>query len=119
MKATEFCKFFEFTIYKSHGIDEDGDEYNYIAVDDQGVFHSRYITDITEIANCFDSLLMDYIESNVEEDGFKYDDNRNGTYYEQLLEWLKEVNYYEWYIDVVSCLIDPRLIVDDVEEKWT
>ena len=117
MKATEFCKFFDFTIHKSHGFNEDGDEYNYYATDDQGTFDNRYAMDITYITDWFDSCLPDYIDSNVEEDGFKYDVDGNGSYYEQLLEWLKEVNYHEWCIDIVSCLIDSRLIVDDVEEE--
>ena len=121
MKATEFCKFFDFTLekgefeVKNDFIYDDG-VYKYRATDDQGVFADRYTNDITDITDWFDSCLQDYINDDVEEDGFVYVKEQPGSYYEQMLSWLKE-NGDTYYYYVVASLVDPRLIVDDLREE--
>ena len=42
MKATEFCKFFNFTLREESGV-KNGDEYAFIVIDDQGTLENRYI----------------------------------------------------------------------------
>ena len=118
MKATEFCKFFEFTLHKEHGFDEEDGEYNYIATDDQGTFHPRYAIDVNELTEMFDSMLKDYVDDNLEEDGFEYDDHI-GAYYEQALEWARQNEFYKEHapqmIEVLEALTEGRLEDDTVE----
>ena len=76
MKASEFCKFFDFTYEKEHGYaDTDfySGEYNYKATDDQGVFHDRLVKNVADFADEFDSMLQDYIQDDLEEQGFESD----------------------------------------------
>ena len=117
MKATAFCKFFEFTLYKEHGFDKEDGEYNYIAYDDQGVFHPRCVLKVDELTDAFDSMLKDYVNDNLEEDGFEYDDHKGG-YYEQALEWARQNKvyreYYPWIIEVIEALTEGKL-EDDTE----
>lgn len=121
MKATEFCKFFEFTLYKERGYaDEDYYEgkYNYKATDDQGVFHTRYVTDVTELADEFDSLLQDYVIDDLECQGFEPDIHEN--WYKQALTWCEENEEYKGtdIHQVIACLLNPDLIEDDTEEDY-
>ena len=120
MKATEFCKFFEFTLQKEHGYDEEYGEYNYVAYDDQGVFHPRYVTYVDELTDMFDSCLKDYIDDNLEEDGFKADEYC-GSYYQQALDWVKGLDVNEvnqliknCYTDILEALVTGTL-EDDAE----
>lgn len=118
MKATEFAKWFDFTIMLNTENEEDefGDVSKYIVEDDQSVFYTRHIDRITDLADCFDSMLMDYIDDAIEEHGFDYDENADGTYYEQALEWAKanEDKVYSGYIEMLECLVNPEFIEDDV-----
>lgn len=121
MKATEFCKFFEFTLEKEHGIIPEselyaGEEYNYIATDDQGVFHPRYVMKVDELIDAFDICLNDYIDSNLEEDGFEYDKEKevDETYYEQALKWAKKNKYSPCITEVIETLVSGEL-EDDTE----
>ncbi len=62
---------------------------NYILTDDQGCFSDIYVEDIEGISDCFDRLLPDYIDRTLEDYGFEYDDNKDGTYYQQAYKWIK------------------------------
>jgi hypothetical protein len=117
MKATEFCKFFEFTLVKKHGYDEDARVYNYMAVDDQGVFSNRYVYKVSDLADKFDSMIQDYIETDIEIAGFDYDSSKEETYYEQALDWCKANRDYKDTdtCEVIACLVNPELLEDDLE----
>ena len=128
MNATEFCNYFEFSIYKpsedvkKRYATEDGVIANFVMIDDQGVFHDRVCEKIEEIVDCFDSMLMDYVESTLEDFGFEYDQKSDLTYYEQAHQWLnsdagKELQGTDTY-KVVEALTDPSKIIDDVTEVF-
>lgn len=137
MKATEFCDFFEFSIariskeeykdikeddnhwYNFHWADENEDNI-YEVSDMQGVFEPRYINKVADLTECFDSMLNDYIDEDVEENGFTYDENNTEkTYYEQMIDWLPTSETYKnstGFIELVACLVNPWMIEDDAEE---
>ena len=126
MKATDFVNFFDFYIVTAKDyeeiIDEDiepeeTDDINYIAIDRQGVFQNRYIKNIRDIADCFDSMLTDYIDTEIEEDGFNYNPEIGTTYYEQALKWVNENPDDECYKDVIEALVHPETIIDDVTQE--
>ena len=128
MKATDFTEFFEFSISrieeKEVPFDDDcfvyalqnSDKY-YAVSDNQCTFRTRYIDNVSDLVECFDSMLDDYINMNIEEDGFSCCENDDRTYYEQALEWLENNDDYKntWTFDVVNCLVNPELIEDNVE----
>ncbi len=118
MKATEFCKFFDFTLYKKKGIDENGCIYNYIATDDQSAWHDRQAEKIDEIVDWFDACLDDYIIANLDEDGFEPKTDEN--YWEQALAWCEANDDYRETDthDVIACLLNPGLIEDDAEVDY-
>lgn len=89
MNAYEFCNFFDFTLNKESGIDEEGFHYEYIATDNQACFHDRTVDNVTLLAMNFDSMLTDYVDETIESCGFEYDETASGSYYEQALEWIK------------------------------
>ena len=119
MKATEFCNYFEFTLVRENGVTDDGKEYNYQVVDNQGTFDTKYIDKITELTDCFDSMLKDYIDDYIEENGFKYDKGSDRSYYEQALSWVVDTTLSEtnthW---VIAALADPETLADDTSEEW-
>ena len=121
MKATEFCKFFEFTLEKEHGIVPEadtfygGNEYNYIATDDQGVFNPRYAMEVNDLVDLFDICLKNYIDDNLEEDGFEFDkENTKEDYYEQALKWARENKYSPYIAEILEALVSGEL-EDDTE----
>lgn len=125
MKATEFAKFFEFTIQFATDFDEYGNEAKYEVIDDQGVFHTRYINKIEELIDCFDSMLDDYIFSIFEEDGYKFNEHEN--YFKQLEKWTQDKKEYEGIREIILCFIYPELIEEDLginkidkelEKRW-
>ena len=118
MKATEFCKFFDFTLEKCD-IDEYGDECGYKATDDQGVFYTRYVMDVKDLSDGFDSMLQDYIENDIEANGFDFDPTCDKqTYYEQALTWCdnNEIWKNTDTREIIACLVNPDLIEDDLED---
>lgn len=125
MKATEFCKFFDFTLVKEDGWKEwdystayEGN-YHYVATDDQGTFHTRYFDALEELVDGFDSCHYDYIDSSAEEDGFEYDENNTEkAYYEQMLDWMQSREDYKdtGVCEIVACLVNPWMLEDDTEE---
>ena len=132
MKATEFANFFEFSIQTKEDYGElpkglehdcfclcDIKDIKYVVTDDQGCFSNRYISDVRELADCFDPELPDYIDSNIEEDGFVYDEKSNDTYYEQALKWCDNNGQYIGIKDIIRALVDPSTIEDDVKEVST
>jgi hypothetical protein len=130
MKATDFANFFEFFIQtkKDYGdivlTNDDYDienkdipEIKYIVTDNQGIFHNRYIREIKELTDCFDSMLSDYIDSMIEEDGFEYDKDNKDTYYEQALKWCEKGNESEFFTDIIRALVNPSTIENDLQEN--
>jgi len=130
MKATEFADFFEFWIEPTDRktVEKANDEcvFNYAdlnadkfyrVVDGQGCFRTRYISDIKDLAECFDSLLNDYIDEDVESAGFEYSESNPKTYYEQMLDYMLKDKEYAGVCEIVRCLVNPSLIEDDVERK--
>lgn len=134
MKATEFAQFFDFTIYPREecvipqnlvGCGPfcmcEMDEIKYVVIDNQGIFQSRYISDVSQLSECFDSMLKDYIDDDIEDNGFVYNSKQKKTYYEQALEWLKKSSnemYKEGYLEeILKALTDPTTIEDDLKEK--
>lgn len=117
MKATDFCAFFEFTLERGENTDEYGETFKYYAADDQGVFQDRHFNDVKELVDMFDSCLNDYIDEYVEDElGFEYDDEKDGSYYEQLLGFLKECKdeyNCHCHYEIVNALVHPETIVDD------
>ena len=116
MKASDFCDFFEFTLFKGGYEDEDGITYPYMATDNQGTFEPRFVESVSELSNCFDSLLVDYINDDVESNGFVFDNDDFREYYVQLLEWINESEWYKdsYLANIVECLVDPLQIEDDM-----
>ena len=101
MKATDFAGFYDFGIEKvkwediseedkdENWLDEE-DEY-YAVYDEQGCFHTRYITDVKDLVTCFDSMDDDYLFDDAKECGFEYDDNDEDEEVIQLIKWC-EIN---------------------------
>ena len=91
---------------------EAGETYKYHAYDIQGVFNTRYVNELPELADYFDSMLFDYVDSLIEENGFNYDESADGSYYEQALAWistnddLKDTDTAE----VIAALVNPELL---------
>lgn len=127
MNASDFANFFDFSIewvenekvdendLFFHGtINENGTFTGYQVVDDQCVFDTRYIDEVRDLPECFDSLLVDYIDSDLEEYGyhsFPFDG------YENAKDWIKEncPDLKNTHIyNVICCLVNPELIFDDV-----
>lgn len=110
MKASEFCSFFDFTLVKENGyVDEDfySGDYQYRATDDQGVFHDRYAADVKDLADEFDSMLQDYVDDDLEYNGFE--PPATGDYYEAALQWLETSELKNTDIhDVVKVLVNPN-----------
>lgn len=114
MNAYEFCKFFDFTLEKESGINEDGDTYNYIATDDQAVFHDRTAYKVSGLTDLFDSMLPDYVDEECEYNGFEYDESQDGTFYEQALKWVKsDENYRDTDLaGVLEALVNPDSLTE-------
>lgn len=111
MKASEFCKFFDFTYEKEYGYaDTDfySGEYNYKATDDQGVFHDRLVKNVADFADEFDSMLQDYIQDDLDEQGFEPELNEN--YWKSALLWIGDNEYYKITKNVIECLLYPEKI---------
>lgn len=115
MKATEFANYFDFTIQFVTIPDEELFHYAYDVVDNQGVFYTREIDDVTELVDCFDSMLPDYVESVLEEHGFEPKMDQN--YWEQALEWIRNDEYLKDTDtrEIIECLMNSDLIENDVE----
>lgn len=124
MKATEFCSFFDFSIEMSpiEVVPEDEKEelngkWIYEITDNEGVFHTRYVDKITDITECFDSMIDDYIFGDLSEDK-DYDGSFDNL--ETVLKWLEadedRKRFYSRHYEVVRCILDPSLIEDNVEE---
>ena len=134
MKASDFCEFFEFSISKhkraemdkscfgGHFDWSDEDEPIVYAVrDDQGVFETRYINRVSQLVDCFDSMLPDYVDETLVENGFVYDEdaeaNAEAAYYEQARDYISNsCSYLQGTdtFDVIFCLTHRDYIEDDV-----
>ena len=119
MKATEFAEFFDFTIsLNTEGLVDDCDDEptKYIVEDNQWCFHTRFINEVDWLTECFDSMLMDYIEDYIEEHGFEYDDdNDERTYYEAAAEWIADTELRDTdTAHTIYCLAAYEEIEDDV-----
>lgn len=107
MTVYDFCKFFDFTCEKR------GD--CFVATDDQGVFHDREFYPASSASDCFDSMLIDYIEEPTEEYGFVYDETAVGTWYEQAEKWCdNNPDFPDYYADMIRVLANPDLITEEV-----
>ena len=126
MKATDFVARFEFSIRRipfeelpeEEKEEFEGDEVVYEVSDDQGVFDSRYINHVSDLVNCFDSMLNDYVNDNIEEDGFEYNEDTSWKgYYEQALDWCEQQEDYRnsYLKEIIRCLAYPSAIEDDTE----
>lgn len=116
MKATKFCEFFEFHIQPATEPDEYGNMYKYEVVDSQGIFDTRYVNEVKELPDCFDSLYDDYIFELFEEDGLEFSESENK--FQQIISAMENNDrYYNSHIkEIVNCILDGNLIEDDVEE---
>lgn len=122
MKASEFAKFFDMTITREDHLDEDGYTERFYVVDDQGVFPTKelYTVDgLPDIIN--DTMYKDYVDTALFEHGFEYDPNRKKRFYGQAFEFLmknkKDNEQLNVYYDIVSCILHPERIKDDVSPK--
>lgn len=119
MKATEFCNFFDFTLEKGnykvkHDVVYADGTYKYCATDDQVCFHDRYVNDVNDLASEFNSCLQDYVDDYIEEDGFEYDKEKEGSYYDQAVEFAEGI-YKEdsIFIHVLKVLNGTETLEDD------
>lgn len=123
MKATDFCKYFDFTLWvnDTNEKDEFGDTSKYLATDDQECFEPRYIDDVRELSDCFDSMLMDYVDSELYYHNFQYNSNSDKAFYEQAKEWIENtINnplFDSYTYEVICCLVNPNNIIDDLALK--
>lgn len=123
MNVIDFCKFFNFSIeiISIDEVSEDAreeydlqEEWVYEMVDDQGVFQTRYADNIADIADLFDSMLPDYVDSNLEEGGFTPDNYSETPVYEQAIEFFNGKPLEDSQLmQVVKVLADPSLLIDD------
>ena len=120
MKASEFCDFFEFTFAKEKGfIDDDNPdgyddlyegEYNYVACDNEGVFHKRHAKDLQDISDWFSSCIDENIDE-YGEYGFVYPNRAYGDW-EYVYEWMMKSpdfgpDNYETRIMKVAAGLEP------------
>lgn len=119
MKATEFCNFFDFTLEKGefevkNDIIYDDGVYKYCATDDQACWDDRYVNDVNDLASEFDSCLQNYVNDYIEEDGFEYDKEKDGSYYDQAVEFAEGI-YKEdsIFIHVLKVLNGTEELEDD------
>ena len=123
MKATDFCKYFDFTLWVNDTNEEDESGYvsKYIATDDQQVFHTRYLDDVGFLASCFDSMLIDYVDRKLYYYNFQCNSNSDKTFYEQAKEWIENtINnplFDSYTYEVICCLVNPNNIIDDLALK--
>ncbi|WP_026653540.1 hypothetical protein [Butyrivibrio proteoclasticus] len=118
MKATEFCRFFDFDIRREEGFSEFGSMYRFVITDTQGTVSAKYIVDIYDVTEAVDICLGAYIDETLLDYGFIPDENCNDGYYEQALKFITEgdgdaligTNTHK----VIECLCDPKKIEDDV-----
>ena len=90
MKATEFCKFFEFDLEKGEFKDEDGVNRKYCAIDDQDVFGNRYADNVSDLADAFDICIPDYVDEELEYNGFNPKNHEPSKYYLEANKWCKQ-----------------------------
>lgn len=123
MKATDFCKYFDFTLWINDTNEEDefGNTTKYFATDDQECFKPRYVDDVRELSDCFDSMLMDYVDTELYYHNFEYNPNTNKAFYEQAKEWIENtINnplFDSYTYEVICCLVNPDNIIDDLAPK--
>lgn len=118
MKATEFCKFFDFHIILNIPNTEEGAHRRYAVIDDQGTFNTRYIDSVDELTDQFDTMLADYVDSTLLDFGFMPDEDVEFGFYKQALEFIEngdgeDLKGTDTY-NVIRCLTDSSLIIDDV-----
>ena len=89
MKIADFCNFFEFT-FEAGEFYDDGEKYKYIATDNQGVFRDRLFNDIEFFIDAFDSMVPDYVDDDLEYNGFEYDKEDPAPYYVQAYKWMSD-----------------------------
>lgn len=123
MKATDFCKYFDFTLWVNDTNEEDefGNATKYFATDDQECFKPRYIDDVRELSDCFDSMLIDYVDRELYYYGFQYNSDSDKAFYEQAKEWIENtINnplFDSYTYEVICCLINPDNIINDLAPK--
>lgn len=141
MKASEICDFFEFDIQRFENVDisyfydkmfawgvdeEDTKSFTGFEVSDlQNCFRSRYITDIKDLIECFDSMLTDYIfdpfQDCLDEMGVsgQIDLEVEVDTMEDILTVLNthsnvKEHVGEGFYDLIASFVNPDLIEDDV-----
>lgn len=104
MKIYDFCKTFDFTFETGEFFDDDGEKYLYRASDDQNCFHDRLENDVENFIDDFDSMVPDYIDDDLEYNGFIYDDKSPEAYYTQAYKWISGQPDYNdtWLYEIVS-----------------
>lgn len=121
MKATKFCDFFEFDIQKGSFRDnEDGEIYRYQVEDTHEVFHTRYVDDVSDLTECFDSMLIDYIDSTLDDYEFVLNEESEKTFYEQAQEYIEKECSELYDTDtyhVICCINGNESIEDDIVEE--
>lgn len=117
MKASEFASYFDFNIVREDHLDEENFWKRFIVTDSQGVMETRHISYVDGLADCFNSLLDDYVNDNLKESGFALDPKSRKSYYSQALSFLKGKAEYKRLYDVINCLLHPEKIKDDVTPK--
>ncbi len=131
MNASDFAKFFDFSIKRIENEMVDKDEFfwgtynedntftGYRVADNEAVLTTRYIDKVGDLVECFDSMLTDYIDSALEDYGcpviYLYDYENYD--YEKARNWIEEsrpdLRNTDIY-DVICCLANRELIFDDV-----
>lgn len=119
MEATEFCKYFDFSLEKEEG-SIDGVYYNYRATDDQGVFDDRLAENVADLADMFDSMLFDYVDSEAEYYGFTpsqdFNTFENNHYYKEMKDRLEGTELKSTILyDVICVLVDPDKLENDLQ----
>ena len=108
MKATDFANYFDFDIQRC--------DTGYEVFDLQVCFDTRYIQDISELVDCFDSMLDDYV-FDIEDYGFEYDEDSPLTETEQAIEWMEldAPKFWSTKLSVARCLAGQEEIENNVD----
>ena len=104
----------DFKLIRNEGIDESGDIYRFMAIDNQGTIETKTLVNVSDLSVAFSALDDDYIYETLNENGFERD-NALG-YHEKALEFIEKCPALKGTTihEVIKCLLDGSKIEDDI-----
>ena len=118
MKASEFVKFFNFTLRRNEGFTDENRLFRYEVTDDEGTLQTRYVAEVSELVDQFDVCLKDYIDGPLLDFGFMPEGSSELGFYGQALKFINEGDGADLIgtqiHKVIECICDSDKIEDDV-----